>query len=223
MHGPSEKLMASTAWENLAATLADTLSQFFQTAVSSVTLPDRMPDPAHASSITMSDVAHQIEMGVGMIADEASARKIAEDLFGDASLAEDEEMIADIIAELANLAMGGLKTSFSEEGFVFAGGIPKPHNLHGLQQFLAPYSSQRAASFSADNLGLIILVGLKRKHPIDVPADRLSEGMVLAEDFRAENGLTLLRSGTLLTASYAQRLGRCAGDRTIKVCDPSIA
>lgn len=216
---PTE-LTETDAWTKIGMTLAEILSQFFQTEVQATGVPEAMPDPAYASSITMSDVEHQIELGLGIIADMDSAAKIAELLFDDPEMAEDEEMIADIIAELANLAMGGLKTTFSKENFKFYSGIPQPHDLHSLYRFLNHYGTQSAAAFTDSTLGLIMIAGVKRKNPVRLPAHKLGEGMVLAEDFRTDAGLLLLPAGTRMTPNFAVRLARCGADRLIKVCVP---
>lgn len=216
----TDEFIKTSAWHNFDATLTVVLSQFFQTEVVASTIPTALPDPAYASSISMSDIEHLIELGIGVIADTASAGKIAEQLFGDASMAEDEEMIADIISELANLAMGGVKTSFAREGFTFCSGIPEAQTLQSLHEFMSPYQGVVARAFTATELGLLMLTGVKPKSPKRIPTERLAEGMVLAEDYRTDAGLLLLHAGTRLSTSYVHRLVRCDPHRLVKVCIP---
>ena len=76
--------------------------------------------PVYAATIKLSGVEQKAELGLGIITDHQSVVRLAELLFGDASLAEDEEMLFDILSESANICMGDLKSAFVKDGIPWA-------------------------------------------------------------------------------------------------------
>lgn len=217
MTARQKDIHSTAAWSGLNGVLSKAVSGFLQEETEHTAVGDQMPSPAHAASITLGDVDHRLEIGLGIIAGPASASKLAEALFGDASLSEDPEMVQDIFNELANILMGAVKSAFAEPGFNFTGRLPKGEDLVGLHQFICGFGRQRVARVTLPGASMILLSGVRPMKPIEVDVGGLCEDMILAEDFENEKGVVLLRSGTRLTAGYVDKLLDAGTQSSVRV------
>jgi len=80
------------------------------------------------------------------------------------------------------------------------------------------YSLVAEVGLSGPGFDLVARLCARARAATKVPASRLKEGMVLAENACSAAGLLLLPAGTRLSATASERLRELLGARTVLVC-----
>ena len=115
--------------------------------------------------------------------------------------------------------MGAVKAAFLGEEYRFAAAIPE--SLVGVDPVkqLEGAEAKRVRAFRSDNAVVYAVVTLRHQGKIKLPASRLKEGMVVATDVLNDAGLLLVRGGTRLTETTAEKLARMIPKREIELAD----
>lgn len=216
----TEGIAATVPWRTLDTVLQTVFAQFLQQEVATSSAAGVRLVDAVATTIPLTDVVHGVELGLTVMAERASLRAIAEQLFGEA----DEETALDLLSELANLSMGSTKNGFSGINQIFTGGLPKRATQADETVLLKPYSTHQRLLFKVGTSSLMVLVGARTQGNIKLSAAMLREGMVVAEDVHTAAGALLIRAGTRLTESLCERLARqLPRTQVIELSDPDAA
>jgi len=150
------------------------------------------PHILHAAQVTLLSPEHGLELRVACAGDVAT---LAAKLFGAAT----EDHAIDLLAELANVAMGALKLELHD--FAFASGVPERLPTYAFRDASFAYAEEVAL-----DCGVAIRIGLRSKRPRHVLPRELREGMVLACDLRNAQGVLLAPTGTRLSQHMLERL-----------------
>jgi CheY-like chemotaxis protein len=193
-------LAEKQAWRRIDPTVQRMLGDFLQRDLS-VAASDEGFQPTLARAIALTSITLGIELRFVLTLERESALSIAAGLFGPDP---DEELVEDTLAELANLAMGGVKASFAEEGVTLTSGLPavtQPEArtegaLHRQQQLFA----------ASDGVRIGMMVEVSRCPTKRVRAFELSEGMIFSEPLTGPNGILLVPSGVRLVAATIDRI-----------------
>ena len=129
------------------------------------------------------------------------------------------EAIRDVLLELANSGMGALKAGFLGEEFRFAPSIPQI--LSGVDPIkqLEGAEATRVRAFHSETAVVYAVVTLKHQGRVRMHGARLKEGMVVASDVLNDAGLLLVRAGTRLTETTAEKLARMIPKREIELAE----
>jgi CheY-like chemotaxis protein len=215
--GIEHPVARTDAWKNLDSAVRQVLSDTVQIAFEAVPPPARTPDDAVRSIIPVIDTEHLMELHVLIEASRGSAAAIAQAMLGEGD-PSDTQTLRDIVAELANITAGCVKTSFGKEGFPFTLGLAKK-----VEEFVDDYALAGAVGLRAKGIDLVARFGVRPRESVVIAASQLREGMVLAENALADAGSMLLPTGTRLTLTAAERLKNALKARSIRVCVPESA
>jgi len=199
------------AWQHLDDVIADDFESMLGRAL---TIEERWPlfgETIQLATISMTLAAERLELCISIVADNATRKWLGECLLGDPQAPE--ESLDDILRELANVAGGALKRAALVEGPVFSTGIPVdgrslPQRDSGARCWTIPIN---------ETASLSVIAEVRRRSNRQIPARRLSEGMIVVNDIRNLGGMLLLPSGTRLTSTTAQRLSELLGMAMIEV------
>ncbi|GEM_PF-5518430 len=199
----AEAVTRSAAWANMAANLAQA-SATFLTLPGVIAPADHAAPIVFASGILLSSVESELEARVTLGLDHRDATALAMHLFGESS----DELAADVLGEIGNIAMGALKTSFSAESFHFTGSLPKRLAPADVAVFGA--SGQFVESFCVRlaDARLHVRIGIASTKNQIIDMMKLREGMVLAKDLFNARGMLVLAGGTRLSSTTADKLQR---------------
>jgi len=198
------------AWQYLDTIVADDLEGMLGKRV---TLTERqLPKPGmHLATIPMTLPDAQLDLCISIAADGPARKWLGSALLGDDAATDD--VVQDILRELANLAGGAFKRSALIERSAVSTGIPIDNGWTQLGPN-ARYWEVRTEDGSV--FGLI--ADARTRANRRVPARRLAEGMVVVKDVLNGAGVLLLPSGTRLTSTTAERLSRLLDQTLIDVC-----
>ncbi|MFO0670918.1 MAG: response regulator [Polyangiaceae bacterium] len=216
---PADGIAALGAWRAMQTTLGAVMAEFAQQPFSPAGHVVPVLRSPMATAISLTDVAHELEIGITLIADQDVVHSLAKDLFGET----DDEVVGDFFSELANIAMGATKSSFLKEEHTFTGGLPRKLVAPKPDAALAAFPDRQTLAFESNGRAVYALVGARRKGRVRVEVARLREGMVLAKDVLGPNGLLLIRAGTRVTETLAERLMRVAPRLEVELADPGDA
>ena len=137
---------------------------------------------------------------ISIVADTPTRSWLGANLLGDP--AASEEALDDVMREMANVAGGALKRAALIEGPVLTTGIPVdgrslPARDSGARCWTVPI---------ADGVSIAVIGEIRRRANRRIPAQRLSEGMIVVNDVHSDAGLLLLPAGTRLTSTTADNL-----------------
>jgi DNA-binding NarL/FixJ family response regulator len=218
--GAASSFLLSQAWAKLEEILTVMCNDYLGGGFSLVARAG-LPEPnCPGASITLTDVEHELIIGLFFGAPGSSARAIATAFCGDPELV-DEAMQQDVLLELANSGMGAVKAAFSAEKFPFAGAVPKPIKLAAPDKWFEQADAKRALAFHSDKATVHVLVSVRHLPRTRVPAHSLREGMVLANDVANDAGLLIARAGTRLTETTAEKIARLVPKKIIELADVS--
>jgi DNA-binding response OmpR family regulator len=207
-------ILCSAPWQGAAKQMESVASKFLTLAVTTKPAPSADTPLSVACRITLSSVKHQLEIRIAVGADDASAKGLVVHLFG----AEDENLVADMIGEIANNFMGSLKAQFSAASLPFTGSLPEAITPDQVLRPSTTYQVQEAFALQMADARLVVHVGLRSKGNLSVSVDALREGMVLAKDLFNAKGLLLVNGGTRLSLNMIERLrGVLAAKQPIEV------
>jgi hypothetical protein len=160
----------------------------------------KLAEPIRLATISMSLPSEQLELCVSLVADTLTRRWLGETLVGDVDAAD--EILDDLMREMANVAGGALKLAAVAEGAVLTTGLPVDgRSLPGRGSGTKCWTISLGAGLMVAMIGEV-----RRRANRRIPAHRLSEGMVVVGDVRNGGGVLLLPSGTRLTSTTAERL-----------------
>jgi CheY-like chemotaxis protein len=195
------------AWQNLGAVIADDLSQLVgQTFTVSGGWPADYSSAVRGATIPMSLAEDELEVRVSIGVNAEAASWLGSAVLADPNA--NEAMLDDALRELANTAAGALKRSALCENVTLTTGIP-------VNEALANVAGHSTWTLTLPESGVsITAVGeIRSKENQRVAATKLSEGMIVAHDVRADGGLLLVAAGSRLTSSMAAKLAKVLGSR----------
>jgi DNA-binding response OmpR family regulator len=199
------------SWQYLDTIVADDLEGMLGKRV---TLTEkRMPAIAamQLATIPMTLPDAQLDLCISIVADAPARTWLGVALLGDDTAGD--EVVQDIMRELANLAGGAFKRSAFVERSTVGTGIPIDND----RTPFGPHARYwEVATEDGCVFGLIADVRVRPNRR--VPARRLAEGMVVVKDVVNGAGVLLLPSGTRLTSTTAERLSRLLDQTLIDVC-----
>lgn len=114
------ELAEKPSWRRMEPTIQRMLSEFLQRDLAPAALAPEF-QPTLARAITLTSVSLVMEMRFILSMEAKVALDVATGLFGPDP---DAELVEDTLSELANLAMGGVKASFAEDGVTLTSGLP---------------------------------------------------------------------------------------------------
>lgn len=191
----------SQTWRSASKLIQDMGSKFLALPVI-LGAEAAAPIPSLGCAISLSHAAHQLEARIAIGADSRSARRLAVHMFGD----EGDDLMGDMLNELANLFMGALKTSFSAESFTFTGGLPETISADYVLRPPATYKRQETFSMAIADSRLLVYIGMRSKANLFLASSGLREGMVVAKDVFNARGLMLVNGGTRLSLNMVEKL-----------------
>jgi len=199
--------LALSGWNDIGAVVAQDLSEMLGHRLVAVEgAAFDWSSCVRSAAITMSLTKRHVEMRVSLAADRAALGWLTGLLLGDGHA--DQNATDDVLRELTNMAGGGLKRTLAKQ-LTLTTGLPKS----------GPAAAPRTGRFSSWLLSkdvlLALIVEVRRRENLRVPASKLSEGMVLVADLRNESGALLAAAGTRLTSTTAQRVGQILGEECI--------
>jgi hypothetical protein len=210
--------LLSPTWDSVESLLAKTCGEYLK-APHQLVAGTALPAPGTpGTTISLTDVEHQLRVDLAMFAPQASGSMIATAFCGDASIVDDE-MIREVMLELANSGMGALKVALLQDGFRFAASIPKAVAFVDAQSFLANAEAKRILLFRSDTTILHVILAVRRTPLLRVKAESLREGMVLAANVLNAAGTLIIAAGTRLTETSAERLRRTMPKLEIELAD----
>ncbi|HVH43284.1 MAG TPA: hypothetical protein VM925_13105 [Labilithrix sp.] len=209
---PIVALRRSRTWREIDAVLGAALENFLQLSFET---PEALEDaPAFAAEIALIEPVRQLELVCGVTASDRSLLDLSKHLMNEPDL----EAGQSLLLEVANVLMGALRTAFGELGFAFTGGIPNALEPARAHEGLEPTAQRRTVYFrTREGTSLGIWVDVQENRTAVIPATELREGMVLKEDLRDAAGNLLVRRGTRLSRTRAERLARAAPEAFVDV------
>jgi CheY-like chemotaxis protein len=206
------------AWKALPETLREVVGALLQVSPKLAPL-DLLPGDATVQCVLpLMDAEHLMELHVRIACSRSNAVELARMMLGDPP-PDDEATLTDLVSEVANVAAGAVKSAFVGEGYPFTLGL----GARARQPLEDAFSVSELVALHAEKLTLFAAFGVKPRNAMTLAANRLREGMVLAESLLNDSGALILPLGTRLTASALNRLENTLRDRKIKVCVPDVA
>jgi DNA-binding response OmpR family regulator len=210
-HDHDAKLSGLRAWQYLDTVVVEDLEGMLCRGLQLT--EKRMPAQAvQLATIPMTLPSEQLDLCISIAADVATRQWLGVAMLGDEAASND--VIHDIMRELANIAGGAFKRAALHEHSTMATGIP-------IDSDLTPCGSDARywEIETEDGAVLGLVADLRRRPNRRVQARRLAEGMVVVADVCNGAGVLLLPSGTRLTSSTAERLSHLLDDHAlIEVC-----
>ncbi|MFO0565820.1 MAG: hypothetical protein U0263_09165 [Polyangiaceae bacterium] len=212
----THRALLTKAWSRVDESLRATCNQYLNMEFHWVAGDELSLEACAGAQIGLTDVEHNMELTIGVYSPEDSRRALATAFCGGDASMVDDEIMRDVMLELANSAMGTVKAEFAAEGFQFTAGIPK-----SVKHTKAKDASgvQRALCFRCVEIDVRLVVEMHRKERVHVLGNSLREGMVLAGDVLSDTGLLLARAGTRLTETAAQRLGKLVPSKMVELTE----
>jgi DNA-binding NarL/FixJ family response regulator len=212
---PLDALLGTETWQDIGMTLASAIGAFVQLPTAPVPTTSE-PEGAFVAEILLAEPAQQLELGLAVLVDPAAMKELALHLLG---TDDDLESTHALVLEVGNILMGTLKTTFSAHGFNFTGGIPAEVKLEQAREALTGSNVHVKTRVRAGEAAIELWLRVREKRNTTIRGRLLREGLVLGEDIRDVNGLLLIKSGTRLTSTTAQRLAKLVSEREITVTD----
>ena len=210
--------LLSPTWDAVEVLLASTWTEYLK-APYQLVAGTSVPAPGTSGTvISLTDVEHELRVELALFAPPASAALLTAAFCGDASMVDDE-MIREVMLELANSGMGALKVGLVRDGFRFAASVPKPVAFVDAKSWLSNAEARRILTFRSETTVLHVILAVRRTPRVRVKAALLREGMVLAANVTNEAGTLIIAAGTRLTETSAERLRRTMPKLEIELAD----
>jgi CheY-like chemotaxis protein len=211
-----DALLGTDSWRDVEAMMAGAMTDFFQAPFVSARTHEHEGTP-FVAEISLLEPTKQLELGLSIVIDEPSMKRLHLQLLGD----EDLESAKALVLEMSNSLMGVLKAAFMPHGFTFTGGIPSTETFaHSRAAFDKSIVRCRMAIANGPSDAEIWL-RVKEKSNTTVRGRALKEGLVIGEDIRDGSGMLLIRAGSRLSQTMADRLAKLAPDLEVTVSDPN--
>jgi CheY-like chemotaxis protein len=154
-------------------------------------------------TLTHLEGAAELELTVSM--DRAHVAGVVQRLLG---AAPDDATIATFVTELANLSAGAMKRAMLDNGNALTIGLPEYFTGAHRPSSDARIRHRQTFDLMSANGVVRCAVVSKRTAVLGLPLHALREGLVLAREVRAANGMLLLTAGMRLTSAAIDRLQR---------------
>lgn len=212
---PLDALLGTDTWHNVESLLSKALADFFQLPFAVTRTIEDWKKP-YVAEVSLSEPSKQLELGLSVVVDTDAMIRLGAHLLGD----EDLEGAQALVLEVANILMGTLKTAFTANGFTFTGGIPSAESFAQSRATFdrAQVRSRMAVGAGSNDVELWLRV--KEKSNTTIKGRALKEGLVIGEDIRDPRGMLLIKGGSRLTQTAAERLAKLVPDLDITVSDP---
>jgi DNA-binding NarL/FixJ family response regulator len=211
-------LLTST-WTGLDFLLGKMCTEYLQSPFVQLVGAAAPAGGCRGSRIALTDVENELKLELSFYATDESAHAVATGFCGGDESLVDEDVIRDVLLELANSGMGAVKAGFLSEEFRFAAAIPE--SLSGVDptKQLVGAEAKRVLAFRSETAVVYAIVTLRHQGRMRIPCSRLKEGMVVASDVLNDAGALLIRAGTRLSETAAEKLARMFPKREIELAD----
>jgi CheY-like chemotaxis protein len=199
---PLDAVSRSSTWQQMGDEIAAVAGTFLTLPVSCASADSGASSIDLASGIVLANVEQELEVRVALSTDHTSGGALAARLFGEGA----PDLQADMLNELANMAMGALKAAFGRDALPFTGSLPAAIAPEALAEFGAACQRQQTFALVAEGARISVRVGIISRKNVVVAVAALREGMVIAKDVFNDEGVLLLTAGTRLSSSTADRL-----------------
>jgi HD-like signal output (HDOD) protein len=199
---PVDRVCSSTTWSGGPASLQDQFARFLLLKLSLGDATSFLGAPTVGAGIILSNAQDELELRISVGTNEPSGKLLGNHMFGD----EGADVGRELLGEMANLAMGALKTAFASEGFAFTGGLPQILARGAFFPFGATSLRHMDFTLTAGGARLLVRIGLGTQGRMVVAPAALQEGMILAKDAFNMRGSLLIRSGTRLSKNMIDLL-----------------
>jgi hypothetical protein len=213
------RVYRSTAFSRAPSLLATTLAENVRLPFVPVAkIPDPGPSPL-GSRISLTDAVRGVGVEIRVIASHASARIVAEAIFGDPAFC-DEATIADALHELANATMGVFQAELRREGYELTAGLPAalgPASDDGSPRGLS--APLRILAFHAEGATITFALSAQPTRPRTLRATELKDGMVLVAPVHAGTGEVLGKPGARISEVFIERLRALDPELPVELCE----
>lgn len=208
---PIDQIVQTPIWCNIENVFKKSLGDFLQLEFESC---DTFKDDRYATEIELAEPNKQLQLVCNVTADDALMLSLANHLMGEADL----EAGQSLVLEIANVLMGCLKTTFGEIGYAFSGGLPRETKSEGLKETFGAIPRRTRLAFKTPD-GAILGVWLRtfETSAKTMLVRDLREGMVIKDDLFNEGGMLLVKGGTRLTQTTAERLARFVPNTVVTI------
>jgi len=208
---PLDRVSHSKAWRGARQRLGEVAAKFLTMEIA-LSEAGAVSEPIEqACTIALSNAEHQLEMRIALGTGAASGRRLAVHLFGP----EGNDLVPDMLSELANIMMGNLKASLSAESFAFTVGLPAPLDKAELIKAPVNYTHQTVFAMQMAEASVLVHLSVRSKANLFVPPGRLHEGMVLAKDVFNARGLLVVQSGTRLSLNMIEKIATIVSPKAL--------
>jgi CheY-like chemotaxis protein len=199
------------ACREMGAVVAEELGQMLgQSMQVAAGWSPQFAENAFSATIPLSLASVQTEIRVSIVIDSASLPALAGALLGDPNAPR--EALEDIVRELANTAGGAVKRLALTEDVTLTTGLPVNESVSGKEDDTTRCWVARLAQ---PKLCIGIVGEVRKRENQRLAASLLREGMVVAADLFSDSGALVVRAGTRLSATTAQRVAAILGQRFV--------
>lgn len=215
---PLEAMAAANTWVEVESVLANSLTEFFQLPFVSAPTFDDMQAP-FVAEVTLTEPTKQVELALSVVVDKPTMLRLALHLMGD----EELEGAQALILEVGNVLMGVVKTGFIANGFTFTSGLPASVDFHACRDAFHDSPTRSRMAVANGESGVELWLRARETRNKKMRVRDLKEGLVLSEDLRDPRGVLMIKGGTRLTQSTADRLAKMVPDLEVEVTDSMAA
>lgn len=208
------ELAEKPSWRRIESIVQRMLSEFSQKELTPIPLAADFK-PAFARAITLTSVALVTEIRFTITVEKPSLTEIASGLFGPEL---DDALMEDTLAELSNLAMGGVKAAFAEDSVTLTSGLPMSV---APEQLEANALHRREQLFGGPNVRIGLRLEVSRCPTKRVRSFELSDGMILAAPVTTDGGMLLVPSGVRLVTHTIERITKTLPNGNFEVIAPA--
>lgn len=212
------RFLLTHAWTAVDEILRGMCSEYLQRPFAQVVGHVRIPAGCMGASIGLTDVENELGLEITFLTVAATAHNVAAMFTGDPSIVDDD-VVKDVMLELANSGMGAVRAAFLSEEFRFAASTPKPLASVALSNLTERVEAKRILTFRSGEDVVFVVVTVRNQGRIKLRAGALREGMVVASDVTNEAGVLLVRAGTRLTETAASRVAKLVPNKEIELAD----
>jgi AmiR/NasT family two-component response regulator len=212
--------LLTPSWDNVEQILCKLCVEYLRAPFQLVAGVATPAAGSPGATISLTDVVHELRIDLTFFAPVASARAIAVAFCGDETMVDDE-IVRDVFLELANSGMGAVKSAFLADGFRFAGSTPKPRVFVSAASLIAEAEAKRLLTYRSDSSFVHVVVAVRRIPRVRVTPGALREGMVVATDLVNDAGVLIIKAGTRLTETAAERVRRLLPKAEVELADPT--
>jgi DNA-binding response OmpR family regulator len=215
--------LLSPAWNRVEETLSRMCAEYLQAPFQLVAGVASPPTGSPGATISLVDVVHELRMDLTFFAPAASAKAVAVAFCGGDASAVDDDIIRDVLLELANSGMGAVKSAFLNDGFKFAGSTPKARVFVDTASLVSGVEARRVLTYRSESSFIHVVVAVRSTPRVRVKAAALREGMVIAANITNDAGVLIVSAGTRLTETTVERIRRLVPKLEIELADPTTA